>query len=182
VLRSSPVAFHSPTAVAVFEVVERVEGDATTDFGAPGRVLASDSTALDDAGLRRIQQILQACWLALDEAIEQATGKTLTVGPRGGGRQLDGIFEHVVEAERGYLSLLGGKAPAGGTTRESAAGVREAILVALEQSARGEIAAVGPRGGKRVSARYFARREAWHVLDHVWEIEDRAQDGAARPP
>jgi hypothetical protein len=23
------------------------------------------------------------------------------------------------------------------------------------------------------SPRYFARRAAWHVLDHAWEIEDR---------
>ncbi len=22
-------------------------------------------------------------------------------------------------------------------------------------------------------ARYFVRRTAWHVLDHLWEIEDR---------
>lgn len=22
--------------------------------------------------------------------------------------------------------------------------------------------------------RYFVRRSAWHVLDHAWEIEDRA--------
>ncbi|CAN5828742.1 hypothetical protein BH20CHL8_BH20CHL8_11020 [soil metagenome] len=23
--------------------------------------------------------------------------------------------------------------------------------------------------------RYFVRRAAWHVLDHAWEIEDRAR-------
>ena len=38
---------------------------------------------------------------------------------------------------------------------------------------QGEIAEYGPRGGKRWSPRYFVRREAWHVLDHIWEIEDR---------
>jgi len=25
------------------------------------------------------------------------------------------------------------------------------------------------------SARYFLRRATWHVLDHVWEIEDRSE-------
>jgi hypothetical protein len=24
------------------------------------------------------------------------------------------------------------------------------------------------------TARYFLRRAAWHVLDHVWEIEDKS--------
>ena len=41
-------------------------------------------------------------------------------------------------------------------------------------SAHGEVASHGPRGGVRWSARYFVRRAAWHALDHVWEIEDRA--------
>jgi hypothetical protein len=32
----------------------------------------------------------------------------------------------------------------------------------------------GPRGGKLWQPRYFVRRSAWHILDHVWEIEDRS--------
>jgi len=28
-------------------------------------------------------------------------------------------------------------------------------------------------GGKRWTPQYFVRREAWHALDHTWEIEDR---------
>jgi hypothetical protein len=47
------------------------------------------------------------------------------------------------------------------------------MLDALEASARGEIPARGPRGGRRWSPRYFVRRATWHILDHVWEIEDR---------
>ena len=50
----------------------------------------------------------------------------------------------------------------------------EAMLEALAASVRGEVPETGPRGGKRWSARYFVRREAWHVLDHAWEIEDRS--------
>ncbi|HEX5839952.1 MAG TPA: hypothetical protein VFY26_19100 [Anaerolineales bacterium] len=53
--------------------------------------------------------------------------------------------------------------------------LRPAILETLAASAHGEIDEVGPRGGKRWVARYFVRREAWHVLDHVWEIEDRLE-------
>jgi hypothetical protein len=51
---------------------------------------------------------------------------------------------------------------------------RQAILDALAASARGEMAPRGPRGGLRWTPRYFVRRVAWHVLDHAWEVEDRA--------
>jgi hypothetical protein len=51
--------------------------------------------------------------------------------------------------------------------------MRQAISEALPAAAHGEIAPLGPRGGRRWSARYFIRRSAWHVLDHAWEIEDR---------
>jgi D-hexose-6-phosphate mutarotase len=51
---------------------------------------------------------------------------------------------------------------------------RKAMLEALAASVRGEVPEFGPRGGKRWTARYFVRREAWHVLDHAWEIEDRS--------
>jgi hypothetical protein len=51
---------------------------------------------------------------------------------------------------------------------------RQAIMDALAAAARGEIPERGPRGGVIWPARYFVRRVAWHALDHVWEIEDRA--------
>jgi hypothetical protein len=53
--------------------------------------------------------------------------------------------------------------------------VLEAAIAGMRASAAGEIPAVGPRGGKRWTARYFVRRAAWHVLDHAWEIEDRIE-------
>jgi hypothetical protein len=48
------------------------------------------------------------------------------------------------------------------------------VIDGLRASARGEIPAKGPRGGMRWTARKFARRLAWHAIDHAWEIEDRA--------
>jgi hypothetical protein len=136
---------------------------------------AFDEIPLNDSDLRRLQYILKASWRAFDAAVEKAEGKELRTGPRGGGRKLDGIVEHVLGAERGYLSSLGGKV----SQSESLQGIRQAILKTLEASARGEIAEHGPRGGKRWSPRYFVRREAWHVLDHVWEIEDRLEESVA---
>jgi hypothetical protein len=171
ILRPSRLGFKVPKDVSAFVVTERLKGNATTDFGAPDIAPKGDAGPLDDAELRRLQAILKACWRAFDEAVDSARGKTLRKGPRGGGRVLRGIAEHVLGAEMAYLSQLGGK-----VSKSSAATpeiIRLTILNTLEASAHGEVAEYGPRGGKRWSPRYFVRREAWHVLDHVWEIEDR---------
>lgn len=169
IARSARLGFQLPRDISAFQVVERLQGNTTTDFGAPDVAPGSDAQPLDETELRRLQILLKACWRALDAAVERGRGKPLRTGPRGGGRQLDGIVEHVLGAEKAYLSQLGGKV----SQSESLPAVRQAILKTLTASADGEIAAIGPRGGKRWSPRYFVRRDAWHVLDHVWEIEDR---------
>lgn len=174
VMRAAKINFNAPEDASALKVAERVEGNATTDFGVPHIPPAVDREKVNAADLRRLQRILEACWSAFDKAVERARGKELQKGPRGGGRELEGIIEHVVGAEEGYLSSLGGKAPPGSEDPEERLdSLRRAVLDTLAASARGEIDAVGPRGGARWSARYFARRAAWHVLDHVWEIEDR---------
>jgi hypothetical protein len=175
VLRPARLGFRAPAEVAAFQVVERLKGNATTDYGVPGLVPPGDSEPIDDAGLRRLQRILQACWQAFDAAVDQAAGRTLRTGPRGGGRKLAGIAEHVYGAETGYLSQLGGKLAPSEAGLASPEPVRRAILETMRSSAHGEVAPLGPRGGKRWPPRYFARREAWHVLDHLWEIEDRLE-------
>ena len=169
VLRGTRLAFQAPEERSAFAVVERLKGTTTTDFGAPDVAPTSDAKPPDEAELGRLQSLLKACWLAFDEIVETAKGKTLRSGPRGGGRTVDGIVEHVLGSELSYLSQLGGKKP----QPESLENTRNAILKTLTASAHGEIPELGPRGGKRWSARYFVRRDAWHILDHVWEIEDR---------
>jgi hypothetical protein len=174
VMRAGGIRFGAPDDTSVFKVVERVEGNATTDFGVPHLPPLVDSEPLDAAELGRLKRILEACWSAFDATVEAARGKELRKGPRGGGRDVAGIVEHVVGAEGGYLSSLGGKPPKGsGDPKEIVDPLRRAILDTLEASARGEIDPVGPRGGARWSPRYFVRRAAWHVIDHLWEIEDR---------
>lgn len=172
-LSAAPLDFQAPHDVAGLVIVERLPGSATTDFGAPDAAPGSDAQPLDAAELQRLQTILQACWQALDAAAALAEGRTLRTGPRGGGRTLDSIIQHVLDAEVAYLKQLGGKAPAPATSALSPGSLRQAILETLTAAAQGEIAPHGPRGGKRWSPRYFVRRAAWHVLDHAWEIEDR---------
>ncbi len=174
-MRGGRAAFTAPKRSSTLRVVERLRGDATTDFGAPSIAPAADARSIDRRWLARQTKILQACWRAFDDAISSVTGD-LSKGPRGGGRDLDAIVRHVVGAEAGYLRMIAAKAP--GFQEPEADAVREderAIVIgALEKAVVDGIPAEGPRGGKRWSAPYFVRRAAWHVLDHAWEIEDRA--------
>lgn len=171
VLSATPLDFQAAHDLAELVIVERLPGSATTDFGAPDAVPAGDAQPLDPAELQRLQTILQACWQAFDTAAALAAGKTLRSGPRGGGRTVEGILQHVLGAEAAYLAQLGGKAPS--SSPLSPDPLRQAILETLTAAAQGDIAPYGPRGGKRWLPRYFVRRTAWHVLDHAWEIEDR---------
>ena len=175
-LQSARLGFRAPREVSDLMVVERLKGNATTDFGAPGIPLSRDAAPVDAAELHRWQLVLEACWRAFDRAAQAAAGRTLTKGPRGGGRELAEIIAHARDVDAAYLASLGGKAqPSGEATPEQVlADVRAAILATLAAAARGEIPARGPRGGARWTPRYFVRRLAWHELDHAWEIEDRA--------
>jgi hypothetical protein len=169
VLKGSRLGFKAPTRL---NVVERIDGDASTDFGVPGTATSYDAGDVSDAELKRLQAVLRACWRSFDGALESAHGKALAKGPRGGGRSADKILEHVLGAESGYLHMVAAKVPPG-PANKLAERTRKTVLDGLAAAAHGEVPEEGPRGGKRWSARYFARRVAWHVLDHAWEIEDR---------
>jgi hypothetical protein len=155
--------------------VERLEGNATTDFGAPGAILISDDKTIEPPELQALRMLLQACWMAFDEAVEMAAEKELRKGPRGGGRELLGIVEHVLTADVNYLRRIGWKVEPSSDDDVAARldHMRAQILDGFVASARGELPSQGPRGGKRWTPRFFVRRVAWHVIDHAWEIEDR---------
>ena len=161
--------------VSSFEVIERLAGNAVTDFGAPDLPPFANSKPVNEAELLRLQNLLKACWQAFDLAAEAATGKELRLGPRGGGRNLDGIMYHVLGGAEAYLGRLAWKLPKSDPAdlQLRLEQTRTAVQDALERAAHGGVEEQGPRGGKRWTARYFVRRSAWHILDHAWEIEDR---------
>jgi hypothetical protein len=162
-----------PREASAFRVMERLEGDATTDFGAPGKAPAFDDAPLEAAELRRLERILLACWAAFDRAVEGARGKELRTGPRGGGRELRAIVDHVLGADRSYLTSLGARSARRDEPVEREPHVA-AVLELLRLRVRGDPPPRTPRSGRLWSPRYFVRRSAWHLLDHAWEIEDRA--------
>jgi hypothetical protein len=169
------IDFVPPGDPAAIAVVERLPGNSTTDFGAPDVAPARDAEPFDEAARERSEAILAAIWRAFDQAVEAAEGKELRKGPRGGGRERDGIVRHVLGADAAYLRRVGQKfsqhnsAPLDHELQRT----REAIRAALAAGARREIPRQGPRGGALWTPRYFVRRSAWHTVDHLWEIEDR---------
>jgi hypothetical protein len=174
VLEGSGVRFTPPVRASTLDVVERLKGDATTDFGAPSIAPNADARPIDRRWLTRQEKILRASWTAFDRAAKNVTGP-LEKGPRGGGREVDAIVAHVIGAEASYARMIGAAAR---DLEEAGADAarddeRAIVLDGLERAVVDGIPA-GPRGGKRWSARYFVRRAAWHVLDHAWEIEDRS--------
>ncbi|MEX0790746.1 MAG: hypothetical protein WD178_08240 [Actinomycetota bacterium] len=147
-------------------VVERIEGSATTDFGAPGKVADADYGEFDRAGANRQRELLQACWGFLDEVVATAPPH-LKKGPRGGGRDRDAVLQHVLEAESSYARTVGLKLKA---PQVGDRGAIDTVRTAIAER-------IVPGGGKPEKGwpvPYFVRREAWHVLDHAWEIQDKS--------
>lgn len=149
------------------EVVDRVQGDASTDFGVPGRTHDGERARVTPARAKRFAALLQASWDLLEAEAKNAP-EHLRKGPRGGGRDRNKLMEHVIGAEAGYARQLGIKHP------QPALGDAEA-LAALRADLLAVIGA--PSDGSPLhkwTSSYAARRIAWHALDHLWEMQDKS--------
>ena len=141
-------------------VVERVDGNSTTDFGAPAIPASIESSVDTPAQRARRAALVNACWQYFDSVANSAP-EELRKGPRGGGRNTSGVVDHVHGAEdayKGKLGIRGVKDPVE---------IRALMLRAIED---GRV----PEKDSQWPAAYAARRIAWHVLDHAWEIIDRS--------
>jgi hypothetical protein len=141
---------------------------ATTDFGAPGAIAASDYAPLAAPEGERGNALVAAAWREFERIVRGAPA-TLSKGPRGGGRDRDAIVDHVLGAETVYARKIG--------VRQRQPGARDAAAIATLRTAILETLRTGPEdlrpGDRGWPHRYAARRIAWHVLDHAWEIEDK---------
>lgn len=143
------------------EVVGRVATrSGMADFGAPGAVGPWDDEPLTRKELERHLALLEASWAHLD-AVAAVSPAELRKGPRGGGRDRDAMLKHVQEAERAYAAKVGCRVPPRTPWDQ-----QRAMIVAGLRSAPPD--SVWP-------VRYTIRRLTWHVLDHAWEMEDRAR-------
>jgi hypothetical protein len=169
------VPFDGPAVVASFEVVERVAGSATTDFGALDACADLDREPLTGEDADRVAALVGAAWDAFGQAAGAAP-PVLRKGPRGGGRDLDAIVDHVLQTEVLHARMLGLRhRPFPPGDADAAARMRADILAAIRAGeAPGQPSGSG-RG--RRPLRFVARRTAWHALDHAWEIQDRQDPG-----
>jgi len=69
ILRGTEYAAALAVPVPTFAIVERLAGNATTDFGVPECAPAWDLTPLDAASARRYQVMLEAIWRGFDAAV-----------------------------------------------------------------------------------------------------------------
>jgi hypothetical protein len=147
-------------------VVERLVGDANTAWGVPSVLASVETRPIDVTTAQRNVALLRATWDMLEEVVATSPAE-LRKGPRGGGRDRDEIRRHVIEAERAYARKIGVRyKPFEVNDRSALKAMREEIAIALSKPSTGE-----PPGGWNTS--YAVRRMAWHVVDHIWEIEDR---------
>jgi hypothetical protein len=167
VAKVAKVAF--PAKAVELEVVERVKGKGATDFGIPHEVTRADSEPLTARQAARQVELMRAAWAVLDR-VAKASPAELRKGPRGGGRDRDKMLDHVLGAEAAYARKLGIKHPQPelGDTRAIKA-LRDELAETLRGASDGS-----PLVPKGWPPRYAMRRIAWHVLDHAWEMQDRA--------
>ena len=178
--RYSPVAELAGFEVPgdAFEVLERVAGSATTDFGAPGAAPTLDYAPYDADEAQRLAALVAAAWKVLDGIVSRAPAE-LRKGPRGGGRDRDKMVDHVLGAEQAYAGKLGIR-PRDLPPDDAGPGssLRRAMLEVIGAAWDGaplKEPSKGPSQAKGWPPRYGARRIAWHALDHAWEIEDRTE-------
>jgi hypothetical protein len=155
-------------------IAERHPGVAkNADFGALGEIASSELEPMPAPDGARLASLLQAAWTAFDETAAAAPAQ-LRKGPRGGGRDTDQMVAHVFGAEIEYARKMGlARDKAAEPGPAAAAILRSRITAALR--APGDLV-TPPKGWP---PRYAARRMAWHVLDHLWEIEDKSDYGEA---
>jgi hypothetical protein len=159
-----------PAREPEFEVVERIKGKGATDFGIPHEIPKLDAEPLTARQAARQVELMEAAWALLDK-VAKATPAELRKGPRGGGRDRDKMLDHVFGAEAAYARQLGIKHPQPevGDTKAIKA-LRRDIADALGGASDGS-----PLRPKGWPPRYALRRITWHVLDHVWEMQDRTE-------
>jgi hypothetical protein len=171
VAERAKAAFGAPAKAGErFEVVERVKGKGATDFGIPHEIPKADAEPLTARQAARQVELMRAAWAILDE-VAKASPAELRKGPRGGGRDRDKLLDHVLGAEAAYARKVGVKHPQPdlGDT-EAIKALRDDLADTLGGASDGS-----PPIPKGWPPRYAIRRITWHVLDHVWEMQDRAQ-------
>lgn len=152
VCAAAGAAFDPAAAVTCLDVIERVRGTATTDFGALDVPPGLDAEPVSGQDARRQAALVEAAWGLFDQ-VAAAPGE-LRKGPRGGGRDRAAIVEHVLQTEVLHARMLGlRKRPFPPGDWQAAMRIRGLILAALQAGGAADTGAVPPGGsGRRASS------------------------------
>jgi hypothetical protein len=152
------------------EVIERVAGSSSTDWWGIAHVPSEiEAEVLSAKDLDRRLDLLHACWDYFDDVAARVP-KDLEKGARGGGRERDEIIRHVYGSERHlWWRKVGLRAEDGVSLKpkELAKYRRQYVDSIRVYNAEGRKARTWP-------IQFLVRRTAHHVMDHAWEMEDRA--------
>jgi hypothetical protein len=168
--RYAPIVARAGLAPVVgpLAVIERhPEPGSNADFGSLHEIAPSERQALPPEAGGRLAALLEAAWATFDE-VSGTAPEHLRKGPRGGGRDTTQVVAHVREAETMYARKMGLPRD-NAAARDPVAELRARIAAALREPA----SLMTPPNGWPL--RYAARRIGWHVLDHLWEIEDKSE-------
>jgi hypothetical protein len=152
------------------EVIERVPGSSSTDFWGVAHVPSEvEREVLSPAELERRLDLVRATWAYFDD-VAARVGDELRPGSRNGGRSRDQIVCHVYAGEADQFSRkVEVRTPMDVIlTPEGLATHRREYLDAIRA-----YNAVG-KPARTWSIQFLVRRTAHHVMDHAWEMEDRA--------
>jgi hypothetical protein len=157
-------------AVTDVDVVEQYPGTGSTDFWGISFAFSSiDRQEMPSDELARELALMRASWAFFDEVRSRVSAE-MRPGPRGGGRDRDGIVGHVVRTEQGWAKMLS-LAPQDGTSSEEALKAHRDAYCAAIRAHHAE----GKTAGRvaRWPLRFLIRHTAFHTLDHAWEMEDK---------
>jgi hypothetical protein len=156
----------SPTV----EVVEEYTGTGSTDFWGISFAFSSiDRQEMSSEELERELALMRACWAFFDDVRARVSAE-LQKGPRGGGRDRDGIVRHVLATEADWSKGIGVRVLNVDNPR-----VTDADLKAHRDAYCDAIGRLHSQGqmARKWPLRFMIRHTAFHTMDHAWEMEDR---------
>jgi hypothetical protein len=155
-------------AIDAVDVIEHYPGTGSTDFwGISFGFSSIDRQAMSNEALERELSLMRACWAFFDDVRSRVSAE-MQRGPRGGGRDRDGIVRHTFAAELDWAKKIGVRTPLDALmTGEGLNAHRDAYCSAIKAlHSEGKMARTWP-------LRFLIRHTAYHTLDHAWEMEDK---------
>jgi len=152
------------------EIAEDAVGVGSTDiWGISFAASSFEQGPMPEEELERKVALLEAAWRFFDD-VRGRVSPEMRKGPRGGGRDRDGIVGHTFRTEIGdFAKRVGVRSLLEAMeTTEGVRAHREQFVAAMR-----EYNAASRMAGRSWTIPFLVRHTAFHALDHAWEMEDK---------